>query len=290
MTTLREVAEELYGLVPDDFTAARTRAEKAARSAGDRELAAAVKALRRPSLPAWALNQLVRQRGELVGQVVELGESLREAQSLLRGDALRELARQRRQLVSAVTAQVREVAREHGHRLSDAAARQVEESLQAAMADPAAAEALSSGLLAQPLSSTGLESLAEVLAVPLEQAAPAPTGSAPPRLSVVPDDDRELREAEERVESAGKAVRSATKAFDSARKKQKKAQARVLQLEGELEELRRQVAALEERTEEAVEALSDRDAEVEVAEAERDDARAEADAAAKALTRVRKKG
>ena len=47
MTTLREVAEELYGLVPDDFTAARTRAEKAARSAGDREAAVQISHLGR---------------------------------------------------------------------------------------------------------------------------------------------------------------------------------------------------------------------------------------------------
>jgi peptidoglycan hydrolase CwlO-like protein len=287
VASLHEIAEQLYGLVPDEFTEARTKAEKEARASGDRELAAAVKALRRPALPAWAVNQLVRERADLVHQVVALGESLREAQSLLQGNALRELTRQRRRLVAAVTAQVKEVAAERGQRLSDAATRQVEETLQAAMADPRAAEALASGLLAQPLSSTGLESLAEVLAVPLEDAPSGPSG--PPTLTVVQDDERPLREAEERVDQAGKAVRKAMKARDKLREKREKAQAKVLQLEAELEELRRQVAALEGRTEDAAEGLTELDEELEGAEAELADAAAEADAAAKELKKQRKR-
>jgi len=285
-SSLHDIATELYGMAPEEFTAARTKAEQEARGAGDRELAKQVKALRRPALAAWALNQLVRERGDLVEQVVELGGSLREAQSLLQGDALRELARQRRQLVTAVSAQVREVAEEKGQRLSDAALRQVEESLQAAMADPKAAEALSSGLLAQPLSSTGLESLAEVLAVPLEAAAP-PQGK--PKLTVVQDDERPRREAEERVEEAGVAVRAATKERDKARKKREKGQARLLQLEAQLEELRRQLAELETRTDEAAEELTELDGELEEAEAELVDAQAEADAAAKALKQLKRR-
>ncbi|MDX6327337.1 MAG: hypothetical protein QOK15_3691, partial [Nocardioidaceae bacterium] len=127
---LRAVATELYALQPQDFTAARTAAEKQARSQGDRDLAAAVKALRRPSASAWAVNLLVRERRDLVTQVVELGASLRDAQAALEGAALRELTRQRRQLVTAVTSEARAVAAAHGESLSDAAARQVEETLQ----------------------------------------------------------------------------------------------------------------------------------------------------------------
>ena len=164
---LRSVARALHGLRPEEFTAARTAAEAEARATGDRELAKAVKALRRPALAAWAVNLLVRQRAELVAQVVDLGDSLREAQSLLQGDALRDLAKQRRQLVAAATTEARRLAGREGQRLSDTAIRQVEDTLQAAMTDRAAAEAVLSGLLAQPLASTGLDSLAEMLAVPL---------------------------------------------------------------------------------------------------------------------------
>src|ERR1700712_3561886 len=42
------IADELYGLLPQDFTDARNARSKAAKSAGNRELASAVGALRKP--------------------------------------------------------------------------------------------------------------------------------------------------------------------------------------------------------------------------------------------------
>ncbi|CAA9357575.1 MAG: hypothetical protein AVDCRST_MAG34-2211 [uncultured Nocardioidaceae bacterium] len=271
---LREIAAELYGLRPEEFTPARTAAEKGARSEGDRELAAAIKALRRPAVAAWAVNRLVRERGELVGQVVALGESLREAQALLQGEALRDLTRQRRQLVTAVTAEARAAAAEQSVALSESATRQVEETLQAAMADPKAAEAVLSGLLAQPLSSTGVESLTDLVAVPLPERPPGR-----PQLSLVRDDGRARREAEERVAAAQGSLRMATEAVESLGRKRAKAQARLLQLEAELEELRRRVAEVEEATDAAAERLSELDDEVEEAEAGLRDARSEAEEA-----------
>jgi chromosome segregation ATPase len=287
-TRLRTIAQELYGLRPEEFTPARTAAEKGARAEGDRELAAAVKALRRPAVAAWAVNLLVRHRAELVDQVVELGDQLRQAQSLLQGEALRELSRQRRQLVTAVASEAGRLTASEGQRLSDAALRQVEDTLQAAMTDRSAAEAVRSGLLAQPLSSTGLASLAEVLAVPLEDSATpeGPPEPARPALSVVRDEDRRHEQAQARVAAAGAAVRAAQKTFDKATKKRSKGEAKVLQLEAELEELRRRVAELEEQTDAAVERLTELDAGLEEAAATLEDARAEATAAATALAEL----
>jgi chromosome segregation ATPase len=288
---LREVAEELYGLRPEEFTGARTAAEKHARADGDRELAAAVKALRRPAVAAWAVNLLGRHRSELLTQVVSLGDSLRQAQAQLQGDELRELTRQRRRLVAAVTAEARALAESEGQRLSEAAVRQVEETLQAAMANPEAAQAVLSGLLAQPLSSTGVESLTgEALAVPLgarrPPAAPAP---APPTLTVVRDDGRELREAEERAAEADGTLRTATRARDSVEKKRAKAEAKLLQLEAELEELRRKVADAEEATEAAAAKLSRHESSLEDAQAEVESAQSEAQEAAAEVARVRQR-
>jgi hypothetical protein len=277
---LREHAEELYGLLPDEFTAARTAAVKAAKADGDRDLAQAVQALRRPTVAAWSVNLLARRRAELVEQVVTLGGSWREALAMLLGQALRDLTRQRRQLVAAVTQEVRSLAAAEGQKLSDAAVRQVEETLQAAMADPAAADAVRSGLLAQPMASTGLESLTEVLAVPPDLVARKNEEPAEkPSLSVVRDDTQAIREADQRVEEAGVAVRAAHQLHAKAVKKRAKVQAKVLQLEARVEELRTQLAEAEEKAEAAVEKLSDVDASVEEARAELDDAQAEADEA-----------
>ncbi|HET6562731.1 MAG TPA: hypothetical protein VFG72_12710 [Marmoricola sp.] len=286
---LREVAQELYGLRPEEFTGARTAAEKDARAAGDRELAVAVKGLRRPAVAAWVVNLLGRRNAELLNQVVALGNALREAQAQLQGDELRELTRQRRRLVAGVTAEARTLAESEGQRLSESVTRQVEETLQAAMADPKAAQAVLSGLLAQPLSSTGLESLVgEALAVPLGAGRPpAEPPPAPPTLTVVRDDGRELREAEERAAEADAALRKATKARDSQEKKRAKAEAKLLQLEAELEEVRRRLAEAEEGTEAAAAKLDRVQASLDDAEGEVAAARTEAEDAAADVARLR---
>ena len=62
-----------------------------------------------------------------------------------------QLTRQRRQLTAAVTAQARGLAAEHGQRVTQAVADQVEATLTAAMVDPAAAAAVRTGLLVNAL-------------------------------------------------------------------------------------------------------------------------------------------
>jgi len=294
MSELRGVADALYGLRPDKFTAARTAAALRARDAGDRALQAEIKALRRPTVSAWAVNLLARERAELVDQVVQLGDALREAQSLLQGDALRELGRQRRQLISAVAGEARALAEAQGQRITDTVVRQVEETLQAAMTDRAAAEAVQSGLLTQPLSSTGLGALAESLAVPDVGLRASQTR----RLSVVPDsgtDDSpeeerravELAEALERADAAAERLRKAVRKREKAAEKRATAQAELLELEARLEELRREVADLETRAEDVAETLTQLDAKHDRASARVEDARAEADEAADALREIR---
>lgn len=300
MTELREVADSLYGLRPDRFTAARTAAAIQARDDGDRALQAAVKALRRPSVSAWVVNLLVRERAELVEQVISLGDALREAQSLLQGDALRDLGRQRRQLIAAVAAEARSLAESRGQKVTDTVGRQVEETLQAAMTDDAAAEAVRSGLLTQPLSSTGLDALAESLAVPGAGARPAKAR----RLTVVPDEapgsagdseaEREakrraaaLATAQEAADRAAERLRKALRKREKASERRATAQAELLELEARLEELRRQVAELESQAEDAADTLTQLDDKHERAEAKVQDARAAADEAAARLSALR---
>lgn len=269
------VAHELYSLLPGDFVAARDEAAGRARASGDRSLAAEVKRLRRPALAAWAVNLLVRERTDLVLQVLELGDQMREAQSLLQGAELRDLNRRRRQLVAAVTGEAQQLAAGAGHRLADSAVRQVEETLHAAMADTDAARAVRSGVLAQPLSSTGLESLADVLGVdPARLPARGPKPGEPVSLSVVQDRERAEREARERAAAAARAVADALDSLQHAKAGRSQRQARVLQLEAEVEELRRRLAESEHELDRAADALSDADEEVSEAQSAYDDATA----------------
>src|SRR6187397_557328 len=104
---LLSIADELFGLPLPDFTPARDARAKELKA--DKALAAAVKALKKPSLAAWVVNLLVRRDAEQVEQVLAVGAALREAQATLDGAELRALTKQRRQLTAAVTSRARGV-------------------------------------------------------------------------------------------------------------------------------------------------------------------------------------
>ena len=69
-----ERVDRLYALPLDEFTAERNALAKELRKEGDRDSADAVKALKKPSVEAWTVNQLARQHGDEVARLVELGE------------------------------------------------------------------------------------------------------------------------------------------------------------------------------------------------------------------------
>src|SRR5437763_586930 len=90
---LAAIAQRLYGLRPEEFTRARDGEVKQAKADGDRAGAAAIAALRRPSLAAWLVNALVRERSAEIEQLLGLGEALAAAQRGLAGGEVREQAR-----------------------------------------------------------------------------------------------------------------------------------------------------------------------------------------------------
>jgi hypothetical protein len=153
---LAGAAEELYALSPGDFTAARDEQVAQARTSGNRDLARAIGALRRPTVSAWLVNQLAREAGDQVGELLALGESLRRAQQDLAGEQVRELSAQRRRLVAALVIEAKRLAERDGRAVGLQVEREVEATLQAALADADAAAAVRAGCLASPLSYAGL--------------------------------------------------------------------------------------------------------------------------------------
>ena len=153
---LASAAEDLYALSPGDFTAARDERAAQARAAGDRELAQAIGGLRRPVVSAWLVNQLAREAAGQVAELVALGESLRHAQQDLAGERVRELSAQRRTLVAGLVAEAKRIAARDGRPAGLQVEREVDATLQAALADSGAAAAVQAGCLASPLSYAGL--------------------------------------------------------------------------------------------------------------------------------------
>jgi hypothetical protein len=150
-----DVTAHLYGLPPEEFTAARAEAVAQARRAGDRQRADRIGALRKPTTVGWLANQLVRERGEEIHALLRLGESLREATAELDREQLRQLSRQQHQVVYALVQQARGIANAAGRPASSDTARGLEDTLHAALADPDAAAQLAEGRLIGALSRSG---------------------------------------------------------------------------------------------------------------------------------------
>ena len=292
MAGLLEIADELYGLPLPEFTPARDARAKELKGT---DLAAPVKALRKPSTAAWVVNLLVRRDTAQVEKVLAVGEALRAAQESMSGPELRELTRQRRQLTAAVTTQARRTARDEGTKVTDAVADQVEATLTAAMVDADCAKAVRSGMLVAALSTTGLEPADVAAAVALPEAlgfrATAREAEPPPRpdLHVVPDpeaDQKAVRAAQEALAAAESAVTEAAGEHDRAKAAYDELEARSLQVQAEIDELRGRIAELESTAEEVDDEMSEaEDARDEAAEALREATKAR-DAAASALEKL----
>lgn len=243
------MADELFGLAPANFIRARDARARAAREAGDRELATRITALRKPTNVAWLANQLARDRPEQVRPFLTLGESLREATASLRGPALRELSRQRQQLVHALVQQGRALATDDGPRVTEDVARGLEETLHAALSDPSGAGLLAAGRLSSGLRYSGFGDTpsAPLLTPPAEQAASATTGAgdqgAERRTTERQQVEESLAQAWSRARRAAESRDAASARVDEANQAYDDAAARVRMLEKELQELQR---ALEE--------------------------------------------
>ncbi|MFD5950311.1 hypothetical protein ACFWAZ_27155 [Streptomyces collinus] len=247
------VADELYALRPEEFTAARASAVASARTAGDRELAARIGALRKPSLAAWVSNLLVRSSPGEVEPLLRLGEGLRQAHQDLDGAQLRELSRRQHALIRALSLQARQLAKEAGHPIGEGVQREVENTLHAVLADPEAARAWAGGRLTRPLdAAVGFPAVAEGA----RPQRPAPAPSRPGKKASEQQRSR-LDRARKEAEAAERELRglrdeaaTADRAAEEAKRHVDALQRQVEELTGELERIRseHQQARFAERT------------------------------------------
>jgi DNA repair exonuclease SbcCD ATPase subunit len=271
---LDAVADELYGLPPAEFTAARNRYAQAAKKAGDRALADQIAALRKPTVSAWAGNLLARERQDEVGPLLQLGEALRRAHRKLDGEQLRQLNRQQRELVYALSRQAKQLAAQAGQPLSDQTVREVEETLHAVLADPEAGEAFAEGRLTKPLSVT----------VDLTGLPTTATGKTRPRPAPVRDLPR--RPAKKKP-ARGRAAEQAAEAARDEERARREAELQRRREEAELQRRREEVEQAERQAREAEEEAQARDEDAAAAQEDLDAADRERDAAQARLDELR---
>ncbi len=152
---LTAAMQELYSAVPEDFLAVRKQLATAAKEAGDLAVAREVAALRKPTLAAWSVNLLVRERPDLVERLAQVGQQMRTAQGALDMTRLQALRPPRDALISDLVAGCVELAAAADRRLSPALQDSLGATVVAALASQEATEAVASGTLTRTLSYSG---------------------------------------------------------------------------------------------------------------------------------------
>ncbi|CAN5301328.1 hypothetical protein BH11ACT3_BH11ACT3_14050 [soil metagenome] len=264
---LAQIANDLYALPPAAFTAARNARVADLRDT-DRPLSDAVKSLRRSSPAAWVANLLVRDRRDDVDALLALGGEQRRAQDSLDRSEITRLTKERRRLVATLARAGGELAAAAGHPVAVAVMDAVAETLQAAMSDPAAGDALLTGRLLRALESVGFDAVDLSDAVAAEGGVGAAASVRKGRaLHAVDDvgDDRIVSIVREAEQAAGRAATEADAALETA-------ESRVTELRTRREELTTEIEDLEAELTATRRALSAADREVRALDRERDTA------------------
>ncbi|MEU9859875.1 hypothetical protein AB0D99_03310 [Streptomyces sp. NPDC047971] len=278
---VEQVIEELYGLRPEDFTAARDAYVVEARAAGDAQAVKAVSGLRRPTTAAWVSNLFVRERPGDVDRLLALGEALREAHRTLDPAKMRDASGQRHKVVAALAREAAGRAREAGQPVSDAVLHDVEQIFHAVLAGSDVAERWAAGRLVKaPEAPVGFgEVLPEAKGRRSGAAGPATTSTPPgvePSKSGAKRASRaeaERRERERReAEAAVAEARARDEALSAAEEERGAAEAEVATADERVAELERQLTEAKENR------RATRDAAAEAAKAVKDAGRAARDA------------
>jgi hypothetical protein len=222
------IASELYLVAPAGFVAARDAQTARVRAAGERQLAAEIKALRRPGAGAWLANLLARHQPEQIVELLAVGEQLQEAHAQLAGTKLRPLTAQRRQMIAALCDTALQLAERAGHPANKVAARELEDTLTAATAGPETAEQLKQGRLVESLRQVGMGPGLDDLALP------GTIATSPPDSPL----SQAAKDAQVAVAQAVKQARATQERLQRAQQKQERLQQQAEALERHLAKAR----------------------------------------------------
>ncbi|MER7564095.1 hypothetical protein ABTZ93_14135 [Streptomyces sp. NPDC097941] len=279
---MEAVLDELYTTPPSGFVTRRETLALAAKTAGRVDDARRIRAARRPTLAAWAANLLLRSQPEESRQFLELGRALREAYQTLDPAGLKDLSAQRRRVVSALSRQAAQLARDAGQQLSEPVQQDLEATLRAVLADPEAADQWAGGRLVSALTppSEFRPGSTPVASRPGTRSRPAPPPPPPPPARATKDEVAERRRArQEQLARARQDAEAAEQRLREERARQADADAELQRARERTEQARRQASTVEEQLQQAREEC--RRAENEQQKAE-EDSRSAADALARA--------
>jgi hypothetical protein len=220
--------DALYALPLDEFTNARNDLVRELRKSGRRDEAAEVAGLRKPSLPAWLVNQLARERRSDVQELLKAAEGIRAGEV----DADERF----RESVDRLVHAARDILTAAARKPSDTVLREVATTLRASAA--ATPKDLEAGRLTEALETSGFDAFAGAAPRPARAKAArakqrepkvdrAALDTARRALTAAREDLRELRR---RVAAAEREARQAQEALDDAEAREAEAERRLQSL------------------------------------------------------------
>jgi hypothetical protein len=240
MAETDEHLDRLYGQPLDEFTSARDRLAADLLEEGDRDAATRVKKLRRPTVSAWTVNQLVRTDRSDVQELLSVGEDVRAAQGgAVSGgaEAIRELTARRRRVIDRLLELAEGLLAEAGHGTGRATLDKVADTLMAATMDEGAADRVSAGRLERELAPpSGFDVVAGQMPTPGKAARPERQARERARRA----EDR-AREAEEAAREADREARRLEQQAERIAEEAKRARRRADRAAERARELRQKV-------------------------------------------------
>jgi hypothetical protein len=235
---VQDEIDALFQLPLTEFTAARNALAARLKKAGQPDDAALVKALTKPSVPAWTVNQLYGKHRGLFERLLDAGEKFRQAQTAqLAGKSadIRAPLEARRAALSELTGHAAKLLADAGGAATPDTMRRVTTTLEALSTYAGLPDAPEPGRLTDDVQPPGFEALAALVPrvdqsgrstgppriIPFEQKAPHRAA----RKAAGPGDEK-AREAErkERAAAAKAAVQEAERTLRDARKTAQRAE------------------------------------------------------------------
>jgi hypothetical protein len=226
---LDKATDRLYGLPLDKITSERNALASRLRKEGNKEEADQVKSLKKPTVAAWAVNQLARQERMKMRALTEAADRVRKAQAKVLGGGSPQLLQEADARLSKVIPDLRDAAgallAQAGHPPSEALFDRVGQTLRAAVLNDADLERLQRGRLVEDLNPAGFGGLVGVAKAPRRTRRPER-----PKREELEKRKRELAAARDRLAQQRETVREAKKRLREEEAKLERAQSELERL------------------------------------------------------------
>jgi hypothetical protein len=238
--------DALFTLPLDEFISGRNALAAQLKKAGQLEEANRVKAIAKPTVSAWAANQLYWNHRDAFERLIAAGQRFRQAQAMqLAGKAadMRAPLDERRDALSELSSLAAALLREAGHNPTQDVLRRIGTTLEAISAYTAFPDASRPGRLSADLDPPGFDALSAF--EPIAPVAPA----GPPRQSK--NVTTSEKEAQTRIALAKLSLQDAERSLSDARIRAKSAEVTLKKADADAKAAEMQKREAEERLEQA---------------------------------------